>query len=341
MESPTQIHWKRALEEESTLNLLNNTFSAFNSQEAQQLQVDPNGSKWVYKTKHNPDGSTQYKARLVIEGYEQTDFSETYAAVGKYTTYRYLISLIWRYGWNQDHLDVVTAFLNPEIHGDDIYMTLPERWPEGCNTPKLIVRLRQALYGLKQAPRLWHDDINAFLLFLGFTQSSADPHLYLRNNGILILLSVDDISMSYLEAVTQAVNKLKAKLSEKYKIPNLGPARQFFGIKIYCYFNGTGIRLKQEAYITTILKQFGMEHSHGVSMPMDPNIKFDLANDWQRFHQSGNGSVQTGTVQSGPGPVQEIFGPESDRSQMLIDRTGLGPDRSLTVSRVRVYFPGN
>jgi hypothetical protein len=35
-----------------------------------------------------------------------------------------------------DHLDVVTAFLNPEIDDDDIYMTLTEGWPEGLNAPK-------------------------------------------------------------------------------------------------------------------------------------------------------------------------------------------------------------
>jgi hypothetical protein len=97
------------MEDESTSILLNNTFSALNSREARQLQVKPIGSKWVYKTKHNPDGSTRYKARLVIKGYEQTDFVETYAPVGKLTTFQYLISLIGRYGWNMDHLDVVTV----------------------------------------------------------------------------------------------------------------------------------------------------------------------------------------------------------------------------------------
>jgi len=152
MESPQRDHWKRAMEEESTSILLNNTFSALNSREARQPQVKPNGSNWVYKTKHNPDGSTRYKARLVIKGYKQTDFGETYAPVGKLTTFRYLISLIGRYGWNMDHLDVVTAFLNPEIDDDDIYMTLPEGWPEGLNAPKIVVRLRKALHGLKQAP---------------------------------------------------------------------------------------------------------------------------------------------------------------------------------------------
>jgi hypothetical protein len=57
----------------------------------------PIGAKWVYKTKYNPDRSTWYKGDLVKKGYEQTDFGETYAPVGKLTTFRYLISLIGRY----------------------------------------------------------------------------------------------------------------------------------------------------------------------------------------------------------------------------------------------------
>jgi hypothetical protein len=93
-QSPQRDHWKRAMEEESTSILLNNTFSALNSREARQLGVKPICSEWVYKTKHNPDGSTRYKARLVIKGFEQTDFGETYAPVGTLTTFRYLISVI-------------------------------------------------------------------------------------------------------------------------------------------------------------------------------------------------------------------------------------------------------
>jgi hypothetical protein len=277
MESPQRDHWKRAMEEESTSILLNNTFSALNSREARPLQVNPIGSKWVYKTKHNPDRSTRYKARLVIKGYEQTDFGETYAPVGKLTTFQYLISLIGRYGWNMDHLDVVTAFLNPEIDANDIYMTWPEGWPEGHNAPKIIVRLRKALYGLKQAPRLWHEDINTFLLSLRLTQPLADPNLYLRSDGILILLYVDDISMSYPEAAAKAAIKVKAKLMEKYNITNLARARQFLGIEIHR--DGTRVSLSQKAYITTILRGLNMEHTHGISTPMDPNVRLDLAED--------------------------------------------------------------
>jgi hypothetical protein len=180
-----------------------------------------------------------------------------------------------------DHLDVVTAFLNPEIDDDDIYMTLPEGWPEGLNAPKIVVRLRKALYRLKQAPWLWYNDINAFLLSLGFTQSLVDPNLYLRSDGILIVLYVDDNSMSYPEAAAKPGIEVKVKLSEKYKITNLGPARQFVGIGIHRTGTGDGtwVGLGQKAYIITILRRFSMEHTHDVSTPMDPNVKSDLAED--------------------------------------------------------------
>ena len=118
------------MEEECTSTVLNNTFTTIDSREARQLRVKLIRSKWVYKTKHNPKGTIRYKSRLVVKGYEQTDFGETYAPVGKLTTFRYLISLVGKHGWNIDQLDVVTAFLNPEVNHDDINITLSEGWPE-------------------------------------------------------------------------------------------------------------------------------------------------------------------------------------------------------------------
>jgi len=77
MDSPQRDHWKQAMEEECTSILLNNTFATINSRDATQLQVKPIVSKWVQKKKHNPDGTIQYKARLVMTGYKQTDFGKT------------------------------------------------------------------------------------------------------------------------------------------------------------------------------------------------------------------------------------------------------------------------
>jgi len=62
------------MEEECTSILVNNNFSALTFWEAQQLQVQPIGSKLVYKTKRNPGGSTQYKEWQVTKGHEQMDF---------------------------------------------------------------------------------------------------------------------------------------------------------------------------------------------------------------------------------------------------------------------------
>src|SRR5258705_7229734 len=156
----------------------------------------PIGCKWVFKTKINPDGSTRYKARLVIKGYQQVegvDFTETYAPVSKMATFRLLLSKCAKQHWSIDHLDVVTAFLNPKIDRNDIYMDLPEgvEWLDprlvGCRS----LRLLKALYGLKQAPRLWFEDIRAFLLSLGFTGCEEDLNLYIKN-GVMLLLYVDD-----------------------------------------------------------------------------------------------------------------------------------------------------
>jgi len=83
--------------------------------------------------------------------------------------------------------------------------------------------------------------------------------------------------MSHPQAAAKAAIDVKANLSEKYKITNLGQESQFLGMKTYRDENGSGISLGQKAYITTILKSFGMEHNHRVSTPMDPNVQLHLA----------------------------------------------------------------
>jgi hypothetical protein len=67
------------------------------------------------------------------------------------------------------------------------------------------------------------------------------------------------------------------KLSEKYKIMNLGPAHQSLGIEIHC--NSSRISIGQISYIITILRQFGKKHTDDDSMPIYPNVKIDMAED--------------------------------------------------------------
>jgi hypothetical protein len=76
------------------------------------------GYKWVYKIKHNADGSmNRYKTRLVAKGYAQTygiDYEETYSLVAKMTTIRAIIAMVATKGWFLHQMDVNNVFL----HGD-------------------------------------------------------------------------------------------------------------------------------------------------------------------------------------------------------------------------------
>ena len=74
------------------------------------------GVKWIYKVKHNPDGSVQTnKARLVAKGYSQqarVDYEETFAPVARLDTLRALIAFAASKGWMLYQLDVKSTFLN-------------------------------------------------------------------------------------------------------------------------------------------------------------------------------------------------------------------------------------
>ena len=125
------------------------------------LEVKGTGSKWVYKKKRSPDGSTRYKSQLVIRGFQQiegVDYGEIYAPVSRQTSFRLVVNLAASYGWTIDHLDVVTAFLNLRIDRENVYVNLPPglEWLDPRFSPLSVVLLLKALYGLKQAPRLWY-----------------------------------------------------------------------------------------------------------------------------------------------------------------------------------------
>jgi hypothetical protein len=160
---------KLAIDEVSPSILFHNSFTTVNSKEAKQFLVKPVGSRWVFKTKRNPNESTRYKTHQVVKANGQTDFGEPYAPVGNLTAIRYLICLVGRCGWIVDHLEVVTALLNPDVDDHNIYTALPKVFPhEDMHKPLILVRLRQAIYGLEQSLCLWHNDINTFLLCLRF-----------------------------------------------------------------------------------------------------------------------------------------------------------------------------
>jgi len=154
IDSPYRDHWKRPIHKVSRLILLITKCTTTNSRQATQLQVQQIGSEEVSKTKHNLNATTRYKVSVVITVYKQTDFWAQYARDWKLNTFQYFMSLVRMNGWNINYLDIATAFLNPEVDENDIFMTILEGCPNGLNAPAIIVWLQKALVGLKQGPRL-------------------------------------------------------------------------------------------------------------------------------------------------------------------------------------------
>lgn len=87
------VHWEKVMDEE---------MNALYDNETWELVPLPKGKKsirckWVYKVKHNSDGSVRrYKTCLVAKGYTQTygiDYEETFAPIVRMATMRVVIAV--------------------------------------------------------------------------------------------------------------------------------------------------------------------------------------------------------------------------------------------------------
>ena len=113
------------------------------------------GCKWVFKLKHNSDGSiNRYKARLVAKGFHQQygiDFDETFSPMIKPPIVRIILSLAVQFNWPFRQLDVRNAFLHGVLK-EEVYMVQSPGYVDPI-FPNHVFRLHKSLYGLKQAPK--------------------------------------------------------------------------------------------------------------------------------------------------------------------------------------------
>ncbi|CAM9971317.1 unnamed protein product [Discosporangium mesarthrocarpum] len=181
---------------------------------------------------------------------------------------RLLLSLAAENNWDLVHLDVKTAFLQSELN-EEIYVRQPRGFEKHSpSRAPYACRLRRSLYGLCQSPASWFSTIHQFLLDIELKSCLADPCVYVKGSGTVILvLYVDDIIIS--GASSDAINKVKEKLMTKFDLSYLGDVTTFIGMDIV-RDRSTGILLvRQCRYIHAILERFNMAHCNPSATPGD------------------------------------------------------------------------
>ena len=273
---PDASLWVAAMEDELQSLKRNRTWEKVTIDElpAGKESLRALGFKWVYKKKHESDGSIRYKARLVAKGYEQRygiDYTETFAPVVNFRTVRTLLALAAYLDLEVHHLDVKTAFLNADLPEDvQVYMRIPEGFDD-ADPKRHALRLRKSLYGLKQAPRLWNKELSRFLCDeLGFELKAtyADYSLYVSKD-IVIAVYVDDLML--LTRGIEAMKKAKQILLQRYQMTDLGEITRFIGIDIVRNRERRTIHLNQRRYCTEALQKFGLETCKLRDTPMMAN----------------------------------------------------------------------
>jgi hypothetical protein len=247
--------WLAATVEEITSLNRNSTF---------REEIAPKGAnlisaKWVFTVKSALDGSVErFKARLVARGFSQVlgeDYFETFAPTVRADTLRTFLALVAAEDLECSHFDIKNAFTESSLK-ERIYLLPPPGVPVRDG---YVLRVLRSLYGLKQSARDWNRLCRDHLLQSGFTQSLADPCLFVcPKKSLMLLVYVDDIVAA--SPSRQNVQWLYQTLSSRFNTKDLGEISKVLGIRVTRNRKTRELFLDQEQYLEGILTRFGITH---------------------------------------------------------------------------------
>jgi transposase InsO family protein len=271
VKGPDAIKWNEAMIEEHNAHLANGTWTIVKLPDGKLVIL----SKWVYRIKHNADGSIErFKARIVAKGFSQRpgiDYFETFASTMRHATIRVILALAAIEDLHLRSVDISHAFINSDID-TEVYMAQPPGFVQ--YGPEYVCKLNKSIYGLKQSPRLWGEKLGAAMKELGFIKAYSDPSLYIydRDNiKIIVPVFVDDITLA--SKSSEALDKFVVELATHFKLRDLGPTSLLLGVEITRNRAKRTIHLSQTQYILNKLKEFDMADCKPVGTPMLPGLK--------------------------------------------------------------------
>ena len=256
--SPERSKWEKAMNEEMEALEGNQTFELVRPPKDCEVV---GGGEWIYAVKTGPNKAETHKARYIAKGYSQVpgiDYHETFSPTTRMSSIRVLLQYAIQNDMLVHHMDVKMAYLNAPIDCE-IFMEQPERYERvGKNGERLVCKLNKSLYGLKQSGQNWNNTLHDYLLRESFTQSLADPCVYIRNSGsngcVIVIIWVDDLIISASNVIL--LQSVKDSLNSRFKMKDLGVLSWFLGMEFKC--SEGAIEMSQRQYIEKLLVRFGM-----------------------------------------------------------------------------------
>jgi hypothetical protein len=194
--------------------------------------------KWVFKKKHEQDGSIRYKGRIVVKGYVQIpgiDFTHTHSPVAQDSSIKIVLGLALMKGWGVEMIDIEAAFLEADLD-EDIYI----EWPEGLaefgyftheEMENKCLKLEKAMYGCVQSPLMFFRAYSKHLKAIGLSQSSADPCIWYKTlNGELVLVVAVYVDDCIVIGLKFEIDSFKKDVQKRFKITDLGPIKKHLGV---------------------------------------------------------------------------------------------------------------
>jgi hypothetical protein len=206
--------------------------------------------------KGQADGQIErFKARLVARGFSQyygEDYFETFAPTVRFDTLRMFLAMVAKENLECRQYDIKNAFTEAVLK--ELILLQP---PPGVKTKKgHVLRALKSLYGLKQAGRNWNQLLRGHLLKHGFTQSQADPCLYVHlERKIWVLTYVDDIPAA---GSNKQLDWFYKMLKERFNTKDLGEISKVLGVIITRNRRERAIYLDQELYLTEVCNSMGI-----------------------------------------------------------------------------------
>ncbi|GKA99485.1 putative ribonuclease H-like domain-containing protein [Tanacetum coccineum] len=186
------------------------------------------------------------KARLVAQGYTQEegiDYDEVFAPVARIEAIRLFLAYALSKDFVVYQMDIKSVFLYGKIE-EEVYVCQPPGFDDP-DFPDKVYKVEMVLYGLHQAPRAWYKTLSTYFL----------------DNGFQRMISFLALQRSHYALIFEKM------MHKKFQISSMGELTFFLGLQVKQ--KEDGIFIRQDKYVTEVLKKFSFSDVKTASTPME------------------------------------------------------------------------